>query len=152
MLGTRNKKKAVSMRRALVTVIPCTYITVPTMKKSWRNWKQILQQGYVENTWRPNVQYLYGSLEYAIFLFLQVSQCKNNGFESVFQSDVQDLQFPLEWNANQRADFDAVFSNAALHWCKSNPRGVLESAKKILKPGGRFVVEMGGFMNCIGKY
>jgi len=47
--------------------------------------------------------------------------------------------------------FDAVFSNATLHWCKRDPKGVLESAKRIMKKGGRFVVEMGGFMNCIGS-
>ena len=46
--------------------------------------------------------------------------------------------------------FDAVFSNSVIHWCKENPTGVLESAKKVLKKGGRFVGEMGGFMNCIG--
>jgi SAM-dependent methyltransferase len=46
--------------------------------------------------------------------------------------------------------FDAVFTNAALHWCKANPTGVLESVKKVLKKGGRFVGEMGGFMNCVG--
>jgi len=48
--------------------------------------------------------------------------------------------------------FDAVFSNAAMHWCKANPVGVLMSARKVLKPGGRFVAEMGGFTNCIGEY
>jgi SAM-dependent methyltransferase len=47
--------------------------------------------------------------------------------------------------------FDAVFSNACLHWCKRDPGGVLESAKRVLKPGGRFVGEMGGFANCIGE-
>lgn len=47
--------------------------------------------------------------------------------------------------------FDAVFTNAALHWCKKDPSGVLESAKRVLKKGGRFVGEMGGFMNCVGK-
>lgn len=46
--------------------------------------------------------------------------------------------------------FDAVFSNATFHWCKRDPAGVLESIKKILKPGGRLAVEMGGAMNCIG--
>jgi len=46
--------------------------------------------------------------------------------------------------------FDAVFSNAALHWCKRSPSGVIESAARALKKGGRFVVEMGGFTNCVG--
>lgn len=43
-----------------------------------------------------------------------------------------------------------MFSNAVLHWCKKNPGGVLESVKKVLKPGGRFVAEFGGRTNCIG--
>ena len=47
--------------------------------------------------------------------------------------------------------FDVVFTNAALHWCKRDPAGVLESAKRVLKPGGRIVGEMGGFLNCIGE-
>jgi len=28
--------------------------------------------------------------------------------------------------------------------------GVLEGAKSVLRPGGRFVGEMGGFLNCVG--
>lgn len=47
--------------------------------------------------------------------------------------------------------FDAVFSNAALHWCRDDPAGVLEGAKRVLKPGGRFVIEMGGWGNCVGQ-
>ena len=47
--------------------------------------------------------------------------------------------------------FDAAFSNAALHWCKRDPAGVLARLKQVLKPGGRFVCEMGGFMNCVGE-
>src|SRR5271169_19091 len=39
--------------------------------------------------------------------------------------------------------FDAVFSNAALHWMKDQPK-VIEGVWKALKPGGRFVAEMGG--------
>jgi len=39
--------------------------------------------------------------------------------------------------------FDAVFSNAALHWVK-NADGVAASVARALKRGGRFVFEMGG--------
>ncbi|MEK4366841.1 class I SAM-dependent methyltransferase [Paenibacillus sp. FSL R5-0473] len=39
--------------------------------------------------------------------------------------------------------YDAVFSNAALHWMRS-PRLVVDSIWKSLKPGGRFVAEFGG--------
>lgn len=40
--------------------------------------------------------------------------------------------------------FDAVFSNAALHWMKSDPDAVIKGVRRALKPGGRFVAEMGG--------
>jgi len=38
--------------------------------------------------------------------------------------------------------FDAVFSNAALHWIPE-PAPVIASVARALKPGGRFVLEMG---------
>lgn len=44
------------------------------------------------------------------------------------------------------AEFDAVFSNAALHWMLQ-PRRVLAGVAAALKPGGRFVGEMGGAGN-----
>ncbi|KAL1748305.1 S-adenosyl-L-methionine-dependent methyltransferase [Schizophyllum fasciatum] len=46
--------------------------------------------------------------------------------------------------------FDAVFSNATLHWCSKDPLGALQAAARALRPGGRFVAEMGGMGNCIG--
>lgn len=39
--------------------------------------------------------------------------------------------------------FDAVFSNAALHWVRP-PEAVLRCVRQALKPGGRFVAEFGG--------
>ena len=39
--------------------------------------------------------------------------------------------------------FDAVFSNAALHWM-SDHDAVLQGVHRALKPGGRFVAECGG--------
>jgi trans-aconitate methyltransferase len=39
--------------------------------------------------------------------------------------------------------FDAVFTNATLHWIK-DADGVIRSVYKALKPGGRFVGEFGG--------
>ncbi|USB34212.1 class I SAM-dependent methyltransferase [Paenibacillus sp. YPG26] len=39
--------------------------------------------------------------------------------------------------------YDAVFSNAALHWMK-DAQGVVRSIYQVLKPGGRFVAEFGG--------
>jgi SAM-dependent methyltransferase len=50
--------------------------------------------------------------------------------------DGMNLQFDHE--------FDAVFSNAALHWMKSDPDAVIRGVARALKPGGRFVAEMGG--------
>lgn len=40
-------------------------------------------------------------------------------------------------------DFDAVFSNAALHWMKRDPDAVLRGVHRALRPGGRFVAEFG---------
>ncbi|MCD8741819.1 methyltransferase domain-containing protein [Mucilaginibacter roseus] len=39
--------------------------------------------------------------------------------------------------------YDAVFSNAVLHWVK-NADAMMDCVYKSLKPGGRFVAEMGG--------
>jgi trans-aconitate methyltransferase len=52
--------------------------------------------------------------------------------------DARDMPF--------RAEFDAAFSNAALHWMKPMPP-VIAAIARALKPGGRFVGEMGGFGN-----
>jgi trans-aconitate methyltransferase len=41
------------------------------------------------------------------------------------------------------APFDAVFSNAVLHWVKE-PEAVVACVRKALGPGGRFVAEFGG--------
>jgi trans-aconitate methyltransferase len=43
-------------------------------------------------------------------------------------------------------EFDAVFSNAALHWMRPQ-EAVLDGVCRALKPGGRFVAEMGGHNN-----
>jgi trans-aconitate methyltransferase len=45
--------------------------------------------------------------------------------------------------------FDAVFSNATLHWIKE-PERVIRGIVKVLKPGGRFVAEFGGKGNVAG--
>ena len=44
------------------------------------------------------------------------------------------------------AEFDAVFSNAALHWMVKAD-AVIAGAFRALRPGGRFVAEMGGAGN-----
>ena len=43
-------------------------------------------------------------------------------------------------------EFDAVFSNAVLHWVRP-PEAVVESVWRALRPGGRFVAEFGGANN-----
>lgn len=56
-----------------------------------------------------------------------------------------ELKFQV-MNADQLrfdAPFDAVFSNAVLHWIRQ-PANALASVAAVLKPGGRFVAEMGG--------
>lgn len=52
--------------------------------------------------------------------------------------DARDLNFEEQ--------FDAVFSNAALHWVKEANQA-LASINKALKKGGRFVAELGGAGN-----
>jgi len=45
------------------------------------------------------------------------------------------------------AEFDAVFSNAALHWMSRDPGAVIAGVYRALKNAGRFCGEMGGFGN-----
>jgi len=52
--------------------------------------------------------------------------------------DVQDVR-ALPYNA----EFDAVFSNAVLHWVIDAEQAVV-AIGRALKPGGRFVAELGG--------
>ncbi|MGC1617673.1 MAG: class I SAM-dependent methyltransferase [Candidatus Acidiferrum sp.] len=44
-------------------------------------------------------------------------------------------------------EFDAVFSNAALHWMR-NPDAVIAGVARSLRSGGRFVAEFGGHGCC----
>jgi SAM-dependent methyltransferase len=44
------------------------------------------------------------------------------------------------------AEFDAVLSNAVLHWI-ADQDAVADGVRRALKPGGRFVAEFGGFGN-----
>jgi trans-aconitate methyltransferase len=68
-----------------------------------------------------------------------IAQARQNfpGLKFVL-SDARDFRFD--------EPFDAVFSNAALHWIP-DAEPVLRSVAAALKPGGRFVLEMGGKRN-----
>jgi SAM-dependent methyltransferase len=61
-----------------------------------------------------------------------------------FVADAQALD--LEAQALRFGQFDAAFSNAALHWML-DPASVARGIFSMLRPGGRFAGEMGGFGN-----
>ena len=52
----------------------------------------------------------------------------------------------LTFDVGSGGGFDAVFSNAALHWMPDTA-AVFAGVHRALKPGGRFVAECGGFGN-----
>jgi SAM-dependent methyltransferase len=47
------------------------------------------------------------------------------------------------------SEFDAVFSNAVLHWIKDDPDAPIKGAFRALRSRGRFVGELGGH-GCVG--
>jgi SAM-dependent methyltransferase len=59
---------------------------------------------------------------------------------------VDAVQAPAELLPYPDAQFDAVFSNAALHWVRDQD-AMMAQVHRVLKPGGRFVAEMGGHGN-----
>lgn len=67
-----------------------------------------------------------------------VASARELGLEIV-EGSASEMQFTSE--------FDAVFSNAALHWMK-NADTVIRRVAQALRPRGRFVAEMGGH-NCV---
>ena len=66
-----------------------------------------------------------------------LARTRARGIE-VVEGDGQQLSYD--------AAFDAVFSNAALHWMPDHD-AVFAGVHRALVPGGRFVVECGGFGN-----
>src|SRR5690348_3342319 len=68
----------------------------------------------------------------------QVAAARERGLDARV-GDGHELAFERE--------FDAVFSNAALHWMKRDPDAVAAGVARALKPGGRFVGEFGGHGN-----
>ncbi|MEO8070781.1 MAG: methyltransferase domain-containing protein [Acidobacteriota bacterium] len=63
-----------------------------------------------------------------------VASARTLGLE-VFEMSASEMNFAHR--------FDAVFSNAALHWMKDADE-VIRRVARALRPGGRFVAEMGG--------
>ncbi|KAI7857570.1 S-adenosyl-L-methionine-dependent methyltransferase [Circinella umbellata] len=74
---------------------------------------------------------------------------KAKSLESGIAYHVVDGHYLNTWFDQQEKQehFDAVFSNATLHWLKE-PVKAIQGIHHVLKPNGRFVAEMGGFMNC----
>jgi trans-aconitate methyltransferase len=64
----------------------------------------------------------------------QIAAARGRGLDARVV-DGEHIDFP--------ACFDAVFSNAALHWMK-RPDAVIDGVWHALVPGGRFVAELGG--------
>lgn len=72
---------------------------------------------------------------------VEAARCKG---VDAFVADAQALD--LHAQALRFGRFDAAFSNAALHWML-DPDAVASGVFGVLKPGGRFVGEMGGHGN-----
>ena len=67
-----------------------------------------------------------------------VAAAQLRGIDAI-AGNAENLPFP-------DATFDAVFSNAALHWVR-NHEAMMAEVRRVLRPGGRFVAEMGGHGN-----
>ena len=67
---------------------------------------------------------------------LMIEEASRKYPDIVFQ--VQDVK-----NLPCKNEFDAIFSNAALHWVKESEMAIF-SIWRSLRPGGRFVAEFGG--------
>jgi ubiquinone/menaquinone biosynthesis C-methylase UbiE len=71
-----------------------------------------------------------------------VAAARARGIDAI-EASAERLPCP---NASFAAGFDAVFSNAALHWVRDQD-AMLAEVHRVLKRGGRFVAEMGGHGN-----
>lgn len=71
-----------------------------------------------------------------------VAAARTRGLNAI-RGDGQSLAAVLD----DQAPFDAVFSNAALHWMARDPDAVIAGVFAQLKPGGRFVAELGAHGN-----
>jgi trans-aconitate methyltransferase len=67
-----------------------------------------------------------------------VAAARSHGIDAV-EASAECLPFP-------DASFDAIFSNAALHWVRDQD-AMMAEVHRVLRPCGRFVAEMGGHGN-----
>ncbi|KAG8726510.1 hypothetical protein FRC11_015054, partial [Ceratobasidium sp. 423] len=72
-----------------------------------------------------------------------LDRARENGLREFFLCDIQNLVMPNDYEY-LTGSFDAVFSNATLHWCKKDPGTAVRAARQALKPGGRFIGEFCG--------
>ena len=75
----------------------------------------------------------------------QIAKAREDGVDAHVM-DGQALVFGDGEDRLPEDGFDAVFTNAALHWMK-DPDAVIRGVRRALKPGGRFVGEFGGAGN-----
>jgi len=99
--------------------------------------EKILDLGCGEGSLALEIQ-KYGSRVIGVDLSADmINKAKFKGVEA-YQMEATALAFSKE--------FDAVFSNAVLHWVKDAPLAIAQ-VEKVLKPKGRFVGEFGGVGN-----
>jgi SAM-dependent methyltransferase len=80
-----------------------------------------------------------------------IQRAQQNSFGNVifFQGNASNFSLPpstMTTKSTTITTVDAIFSNAALHWVIDAEAAVAHMAG-VLKPGGRFVVEFGGYGN-----
>ncbi|CAE6367356.1 unnamed protein product [Rhizoctonia solani] len=78
-----------------------------------------------------------------------LQKSKENGVQEVLCCDIQKL-IGTESMMRLQGGFDAVYTNATLHWCNQDPYSAVRAIKSLLKPGGRFVGELCGHGTGMG--
>ncbi|KAK6907680.1 hypothetical protein L486_05596 [Kwoniella mangroviensis CBS 10435] len=81
---------------------------------------------------------------------LQSARSSSPSSITYLQADIQNFQSFQTSYPDYKGKFDKVFTSATLHWCKSSPGGVCDLVNWLLKDGGKFIFEFGGFGNGVG--
>lgn len=102
-----------------------------------RPWERILDLGCGDGELTARIQEIAPAVLGIDASEQMVEAARRRGVDAVV-ADGQRLSFDGE--------FDAVFSNAALHWMK-DATAVVSGVRRALAPGGRFVAECGGYGN-----